>query len=427
MHNRERRCSPRHVLYKQIFASFVVLLLLVAFLTGALIWHYGESRLKAFELHGGVLLSHLLPAAASREENAKVLQALRGISGGTAALYAPDGRLLQANGEVPSRLNAALVDQAQRDMEFGRGSSPVTLDDGRTLILEWNQRDSLHHFFWLAVLLLVVAAGAYPVARRLTRRIEALQRQAEAWGQGNLAVRADEHGRDEIAALARAFNQAAERIEALLASQRSMLAAASHELRSPLARIRVASDLIGDERPDLQTQIAHDIAELDDLIGDLLLASRLSSETPQMCLGPVDLLGLAAEEAARCGAELDGDPLTLNADAKLLRRLLRNLLENSRRHAPGSIIELEVHARGERAEIRVLDRGPGVAEGEREKVFEPFYRIAGSAETGQGVGYGLALVRRIARLHGGDARCLPRQGGGACFAVSVGQVLPEQG
>ena len=246
MHNRERRCSPRHVLYKQIFASFVVLLLLVAFLTGALIWHYGESRLKAFELHGGVLLSHLLPAAASREENAKVLQALRGISGGTAALYAPDGRLLQANGEVPSRLNAALVDQAQRDMEFGRGSSPVTLDDGRTLILEWNQRDSLHHFFWLAVLLLVVAAGAYPVARRLTRRIEALQRQAEAWGQGNLAVRADEHGRDEIAALARAFNQAAERIEALLASQRSMLAAASHELRSPLARIRVASDLIGD-------------------------------------------------------------------------------------------------------------------------------------------------------------------------------------
>ena len=417
MHCRQRRCSPRYVLYKQIFASFVFLLLLVAFLTGALIWHYGESRIKVFESHGVVLLNHLLPPNASAAENARVLAALRGISGGSAALYASDGHLLQADGDAQPQLGEALVAHGRRDMEFGRGFSPATLTDGRTLIIEWNQRDSIHDFFWLAVLLLVVAAGAYPVARRLTRRIEALQKQAEAWGRGNLAVRADEHGRDEIADLARAFNQAAERIEALLASQRSMLAAASHELRSPLARIRVASDLIGDERPDLQAQIARDIAELDDLIGDLLLASRLSSETPQMCLGPLDLLGLAAEEAARCGAELDGEPLTLNADAKLLRRLLRNLLENSRRHAPGSTIELEIHARGACAVIRVLDRGPGVPEGEREKVFEPFYRIAGTAETGQGVGYGLALVRRIARLHGGDARCLPREGGGACFEV----------
>ena len=426
MPNRERRCLPRFVLYKQIFASFVFLLLLVAFLTGSLIWHYGDSRLKVFEAHGVVLLNHLLPSAASPVENAKVLAALQGISGGTAALYGPDGRLLQANGEMPERLGEALLDHGRRDMTFGQGSSPVALADGRTLIIEWNQRDSWHHFFWLAVLLLVVAGGAYPVARRLTRRIESLQRQAEAWGQGNLAVRADEQGCDEIAGLARAFNQAAARIEALLASQRSMLAAASHELRSPLARIRVASDLIGDERPDLQAQIARDIAELDDLIGDLLLASRLSSETPQMCLGPVDLLGLAAEEAARCGADLDGEPLTVNADTKLLRRLLRNLLENSRRHAPGSTIELEIHARDEHAVIRVLDRGPGVPEGEREKIFEPFYRIAGKAETGQGVGYGLALVRRIARLHGGDARSLPREGGGACFEVTLRGAVCEQ-
>lgn len=143
----EPRCSPRYVLYKQIFASFVFLLVLVAFLTGVLIWHYGESRLKVFESHGVVLLNHLLPTGSSFEENAKILTALHGITGGAAALYGPDGRLLQANGEMPEHLNQALANHGRSEMEFGRGGSPVTLADGRTLIVEWNQRDSLHHFF----------------------------------------------------------------------------------------------------------------------------------------------------------------------------------------------------------------------------------------------------------------------------------------
>jgi len=181
----------------------------------------------------------------------------------------------------------------------------------------------------------------------------------------------------------------------------------------------MASGLIGDDRPDLQGQIARDIAELDTLIGDLLLASRLSNDTPPLKLEAVDLLGLAAEEAARAGAALDGQPLCLQADARLLRHLLRNLLENSRRHAAGTPIEVQIEAAEKGGVLRVLDRGPGVPETEREKVFEPFYRPAGTAETGDGVGYGLALVRRIARLHGGDARCLARTGGGACFEVSL--------
>jgi len=103
-----------------------------------------------------------------------------------------------------------------------------------------------------------------------------------------------------------------------------------------------------------------------------------------------------------------------------MRHLLRNLLENSRRHASGSPIDVQVVAlEAGGGIIRVLDRGPGVPEGEREKVFEPFYRPAGTIETGDGVGYGLALVQRIAHLHGGDARCLPREGGGACFEVRL--------
>ena len=405
---------PRRHLHLQIFMGFLGILLLLALLTGALFWHYTGNTMRSADEHVATLLARLLPLSADAQETDEVLRAISGLSGGSVALYAPDGHLLKAIGGAEARLE--LKPNAR---EFERPFHPAILPDGRRLMLEWGQRGPSGHFGWIALFLLLAAVGSYPIARRLTRRIEALRDQAEAWGHGDLAARASEQGCDEIAELARHFNSAAERIASLLDSQRAMLAAASHELRSPLTRIRMASGLIGDERQDLQAQIARDIGELDALIGDLLLASRLSSSTPHLHPESVDLLGLAAEEAARTGAELSGDALSVHADAKLLRHLLRNLLENGRRHAAGSPIEVQVVALEAGGGIlRVLDRGPGVPEGEREKVFEPFYRPAGSVETGEGVGYGLALVQRIARLHGGDARCLPREGGGACFEVS---------
>lgn len=407
-------------LQRQIFLSFVGVLLVFALLTGGLFWHYAESRVRAADEHVATLLNKLLPSQAGTADSAAVLRAIHGIWGVDAALYSADGQLLQSVGNEQAAATLSVIpDQA------GRPFHPALLADGRQLMLDWDrhslsQHDLWKHGVWIVVFLLVAAIGSYPLSRRLTRRIEALRSQAEAWGQGTLSARAEEAGCDEIAELARHFNRAAERIESLLDSQRAMLAAASHELRSPLARIRMASGLIGDERPDLQAQIARDIAELDTLIGDLLLASRLSSDTPQLRLEAVDLLGLAAEEAARAGAELAGVPLTLRADSRLLRHLLRNLLENSRRHAAGTPIDLELVASDDGGGVlRVLDRGPGVPEAEREKVFAPFYRPAGTAESGEGVGYGLALVQRIARLHGGQARCLSRDGGGVCFEVRL--------
>jgi len=406
---------PRHRLYLQIFFGFLKVLLVLGLMIGALFWHYAGNRWHGADEHVITLLQTLFPVAASPAETESVMRAINGISGGSVALYTADGSLLQAVGPAAPRL-----EQAIRPHESGPPFHPAVLPDGRRLVLEWDQNGQSKHFGWIVLFLLLAAFGSYPISRRLTRRIEALQAQADAWGEGNLSARAKVEGCDEIAELATRFNQAAERIESLLGSQRAMLAAASHELRSPLARIRMASDLIGEDRPDLQTQIARDIAELDTLIGDLLLASRLSNDSPQMKLEQVDLLGLAAEEAARAGAELDGQPLCLFADARLLRHMLRNLLENARRHAAGTPVSVRVEAAAEGgAVVRVLDRGPGVPEGEREKVFEPFYRPAGTVESGDGVGYGLALVRRIARLHGGEARCFEREGGGACFEVRL--------
>jgi signal transduction histidine kinase len=264
--------------------------------------------------------------------------------------------------------------------------------------------------------------------RRLTRRVERLRAQVEALGAGDLAARVEVRGRDEIAALAQSFNRAAERIERLVQAQRGALASASHELRSPLARIRVAIELLGGaEGAELRERVARDIAELDALIGELLLASRLDALEPGSALDrrePVDLLGLAAEEAARSGADVGGDPATLVGDPALLRRLIRNLLENARRHAAGAEVELEVSKLGPgAARVRVSDRGPGVPDSERERIFAPFYRPPGASESKDGsFGLGLALVRQIARHHGGDARCRAREGGGTIFEVDLGGV-----
>jgi signal transduction histidine kinase len=132
----------------------------------------------------------------------------------------------------------------------------------------------------------------------------------------------------------------------------------------------------------------------------------------------VDLLALVAEEAARTQASVSGEAVRVHGDARMLRRLVRNLLENARRHAAGSAVEASVAAApGGGARLRVEDRGPGVAEVERERIFERFYRPAGAGS--DGFGLGLALVRQIARHHGGDARCLARDGGGSCFEVEL--------
>jgi signal transduction histidine kinase len=263
------------------------------------------------------------------------------------------------------------------------------------------------------------------VVRRLTRRLEALKSGVEAFGAGELDRRVAEDGRDEVAALGASFNRAAGRIQVLLRSHRSLLANTSHELRSPLARLKMAVAML-DGAPAarhaaLLAEIHTNIGELDALVAEVLLASRLDASTPIELGDRVDLLGLAAEEAARTGAVASGSELTVLGNERLLRRALRNLLENARRYGgDGGAVEVSVHAlEGGGAELRVCDRGPGVPEGLRERIFEPFFRLPGHAEREGGVGLGLALVRQIAERHGGSIRCQPREGGGSSFTLSL--------
>ena len=312
----------------------------------------------------------------------------------------------------------------------------IAMDDGSTLIVQIPPRQrpdgapppSRPWFrggvglWWLLGLVAVaVAVGIYPIARRLTKRLEDLRTGLERWGEGDLSARVSESGNDEVATLARRFNQAAERVETLIKSHKSLLANASHELRSPLARIRMGLEL--GNGPELRAELARNIAELDQLIDEILLSSRLDAREVDIgTVEGVDLVGLCAEECARVNADLQVDSKRADVEvqgvAKLLRRVVRNLLENARRYSDGPI-EMQVTRSATRAILRVNDHGPGVPESERERIFEPFYRLPGASEREGGVGLGLALVRSIAQRHGGLARCEAAPGAGASFVVEL--------
>ena len=282
----------------------------------------------------------------------------------------------------------------------------------------------------LVVLFLAVAVGAWPVVRRLTRRLEALKQGVEAFGAGDLKRRVPEEGGDEVGTLAASFNRTATRIQALVQSHQSLLANASHELRSPLARLRMAVAMLEEssaEEPDqsgagrqaLRREINTNIAELDALVDEVLLASRLEGAADLGQFEALDFAALAAEEAARVGAVLDGAAsLPVQGIERLLRRAVRNLVENARCHGSVSI-EVTLQQRAAQTELRVCDRGPGVPEVYRERIFEPFFRLPGHAEREGGVGLGLALVRQIAGRHGGAVRCEARDGGGSCFVLTL--------
>jgi signal transduction histidine kinase len=301
---------------------------------------------------------------------------------------------------------------------FGAGPAVVLrLPDGRWLVgmRDEPSRPGLGFLGFLLLAALAVALAAWPVSRRITRRLERLRESVEALGEGDLASRVPVAGKDEVALLAASFNRAAARIEELVGAQRRLLANASHELRTPLARLRVAAELL-DGEPAAKEEVARSVGELDALVEEILVASRLEAGAPDEPFEEVDLTALAAEECARAGASLSGDVAVVRGSPRLLRRMLRNLLENARRHGGGPV-EVEVRRAASGAEVDVLDYGPGVPPDLAERIFEPFFRRPGAPDGGAGLG--LSIARQVARRHGGDVTCAPREGGGTRFRVTV--------
>ena len=411
-------------LYLQFYVTMLVVL---AVFVGAavLLWRVADddNRTPQYLDVAAELTGALLPEqSAPRPDQQRAIEALQRKLRFDIALYESDGDMIAMAGKAPPRFN---LERARTGWRRGPGGPNFTLQlpDGRWLVAR-QVRERPNPIFWIAAALgmvaIAVAVAAFPVVRGLGRRLERLRAGVDRLAGGDLAARVKVEGRDEVAALAESFNRSAQRIEELVTAHRLLLANASHELRTPLARITVAAALLGQNAdPKTRDSLKQDVAELDQLIEQILLASRLEAVPTLEQREPVDLLALAAEEASHYDLEVTGQPVTVSGDRTLLRRLVRNLVENARRYGGAGPISVSVTHEGGRAVMNVSDHGPGVPEAEHQRIFEPFYRLAGGTETGRGSGLGLALVLDIARRHGGDAVCLAAEGGGSKFRVDL--------
>ena len=276
----------------------------------------------------------------------------------------------------------------------------------------------------LTLLLVLFAFPAAILARRISRPVERLTEAARRLGAGDLTARVPtrtrgrwfgRRGSDELADLTRAFNDMAERIERLIAGQKELMANISHELRSPLTRIRVALELLphnGAAQERLK-DVEADLDELERLIEDVLTATRLEVTGLPPHPEPVEVRSLLEDLAAR--ARLDprlgpervrtepGAPIELEADPTLLRRALWNLVDNAAKYGAPPVALMAVRHNG-MIELSVSDDGPGIPAEERERVLAPFYQLDRARTPGRpsrGFGLGLTLAGRVAQVHHG--------------------------
>jgi two-component system OmpR family sensor kinase len=415
--------TVRGSLFAKIYLTLLASLAAVA-IASAIFVRIGQDE-QDTGWHGrrNALVAAMIPAGTDPASIEATLDRLSRALDADIAVYDAGGRLIADAGRpFPADI---LTRRWRHEGDFH--TMVMKLPDGRSVAARMPPfgPGGRNPIAYLAMIAGVIGLAAYPVVRHLTRRLERLRLGVEAWGSGALVTRVADSGSDEVAAVAKSFNQAASHIERLIASHRALLANASHELRSPLARLRMAIDLY-EQAPDAgrKTEIVRNLAELDALVEEILLASRLDHIDRLDNAEAVDLLALATEEGSRNNIEVSGTVATVKGDARLLGRLVRNLMQNALRHGAPPVTAA-VMREGDRVRLQVRDHGPGIPESERQRVFEPFYRPSGRPEASGGWGLGLALVRQIAGHHGATAHYETPPDGGACFVVTFPAAGPD--
>ncbi|WP_341487039.1 HAMP domain-containing sensor histidine kinase [Pararhizobium sp. A13] len=410
----------RSRLFLKIYLTLLASLAAVAVASAAFVWLGQGEEDSSWQSQRARFVAALIPPDMDQRSVEATLERFSRAFDADIAVYDRRGRLIASGGRPLPR---DILEGPRRHGLQGNSHTMVTeLPDGRAVAARMERpfrpagRNPLAYLVLIAG---VIGLAAYPVVRHLTRRLERLRAGVDAWGRGDFVARVPEDGSDEVAAVAKSFNKAADHVERLITSHRALLANASHELRSPLARLRIAIDLY-EQAPDdnRREEIVRNLAELNTLVEEILLASRLDHVDGLDALESVDLLALVSEEGARNGVEVSGTPAMVTGDARLLGRLVRNLMQNALRHGAPPVAATVAQA-GREVEIRVRDHGPGVPDSESARVFEPFYRPSGRSEAAGGWGLGLALVRQIAERHGGAVRYESPSGGGACFVVAL--------
>jgi signal transduction histidine kinase len=430
-------------LHSRIYLHFLAVLVVVGLAT-SLVFALGTRGAFQRDVVER-MVRHVASLAAERfDDRAALGERLRQIRADLAVdvtVRAPDGRVVAAAGpELPPLARYEAAELSARGIVARPRprwtAATLVRDPTSGKVLGTIQAAADRRLGWAAFLqpalivtlvLVLVAAATRPLARRISRPLERLTDAARRIGAGDLAARAPvppvgrwrrrARAPEELTQLTGAFNDMAGRVERMVQSQRELLANVSHELRSPLARIRVALELLP-RSPEAEARIRdveRDLAELERLIEDVLTAARLDATGLPAHLAPVDAHALLADivERARldpvtAGHEVrvaDGAPVSVTADEALLRRAVWNLVENAAKYGAPPIT-LSATRDGGQVAISVEDEGPGIAAAERERVLDPFHRGAAAraaraaGDTG-GVGLGLTLARRVAEAHGG--------------------------
>lgn len=364
------------------------------------------------------------------------------------AVFDGSGQLLGSTLEPPPAAPdaAVLARLAQEDeLMLGARQAVYVVREAGALgalgVLRWDASLNRRFFVRAGGLLLGFLLFAALFARYLSKPLQQLASAAQRFGRGDLNARAQLARNDEIGEAGRAFDEMAERVRLLIASQQELMANVSHELQTPISRMHVALEHIalrGAERArELLPEIAIDLAELQRLFDDVMMVARLdlsrshgqAVRTP-LRLEEVALGSLLQQVAARFRAEhsshtlvleAEGTLPVLQADRVLLRRVLDNLLENARKYSDaGTAIRLGTHTTGSSVLITVRDQGIGIDDADLRQLFTPFFRSdrSRSRQTG-GVGLGLALARRVVEAHGGTIDVHSAVGNGTTVTVAL--------
>lgn len=268
----------------------------------------------------------------------------------------------------------------------------------------------------LATIVLTLVT-ALILARRITRPLAQFSLAAQRIGEGNIPEPLADNGIQELSSLVTTFNRMAVQVREHLANRTTMLAGISHDLRTPLARMRLAIEMLPETvGPRMIERLQRDIDSMNVLIGEFLVLSRdLQKETPEQ-INLKQMLHALAEDAAVEGIRIDCDAqadLIIPAGPVSLHRVLLNLISNAARYGGGKPVQIESRLSRDAVVIRIMDRGPGIPPHEVGKVFRPFYRVESSRnDSTGGSGLGLAIVRQLTEANGWEIELRARAGGG---------------
>lgn len=426
---------PRTLLWRSVL--LIALLLGVAHLAWLQIFRVTEREPRALQVAEQIVsVVNLTRAALITAESSKRLQLLQDLAEDNIQVYLghpgervsplPDLPFLRlVEQEVKRQLGAQTQLATSRDGVRGAWVS-FRIDEDEYWVFMPRSRlertDPVRWIGWGALVLALALIGAYLIVFRINLPLRQLTRAAGQMGRGQTPAPVAETGPAEIQTLSRAFNQMASDLKRLDDERAFLLAGVSHDLRTPLSRIRLGLEMLDDKGDAaLKPGMVEDIEDIDSAIGQFLDFARLSEGETAVVNG--DLNAIVRGECERYTRL--GKPVALRAEALpplplrpvAAQRMVANLIENALRHG-GTGVEVTTAVENGCAVVEVLDRGPGIPPGEVEHMLQPFTRLD-RARSGTGTGLGLAIVDRIARLHGGDVKLLLRDGGGLRARVEL--------